>query len=116
MRGRRSPPATVLEEHTCADDHYLLFNELETGKKLDVVMAYTLDGEWMARSHGLKGVFEPDRVDTMLETLKRTSPALSGYGAAVFCKPEATELQQGGWDPGYWGPTVSTRRARSCWP
>jgi uncharacterized protein (DUF608 family) len=93
----------VLEEHTWASDHYLLFNELETGKKQDVVMAYTFDGEWMGRFHGLEGVFRQDRVDTMLSTIKRTSLALSEFGAVVFCKPEATELQKDEWNPGYWG-------------
>jgi uncharacterized protein (DUF608 family) len=96
--------SAVLEEHTWAGDHYLLFHELETGQQLDVMMAYTFDGEWMARFHGLEGVFRSDRVDTMLETLKRTSIALSEFGAVVFCKPEAAELQEGDWSPGYWGP------------
>jgi uncharacterized protein (DUF608 family) len=95
--------STVLEEHTWRGDHYLLFNELETGKRLDVVMAYTFDGEWMARFHSFEGVFCPDRVDTTLETLKRTSLAVSEFGAVVFCKPEATEVKEGEWSPGYWG-------------
>jgi len=93
----------VLEEHGWGGTHYLLFNELETGKRSDVVMAYQLDGEWMARFHGLPGVFRPDRVTATLATIARTSAALTNAGALVFCKPEAVELGTGDWNPGYWG-------------
>jgi uncharacterized protein (DUF608 family) len=68
------------------------------------VMGYQLDGEWMARFHGVPGVFRPERVKTTLETLKRTSIAMTPYGAAVFCKPGAQALGKDDWNPGYWGP------------
>ncbi len=59
----------------------------------------------MALHHGLEGVFRPERVDVALETIRKTSVALSEFGAVVFCEPgaellEETEKQ---WDPGYWG-------------
>jgi uncharacterized protein (DUF608 family) len=92
--------SAVLEEHGWAGDCYLLFNEVETGKKNDVIMAHQLDGEWIARFHGLPGVFPTDRVETTLETLKRTSLAASEYGAAVF--HPGKESSREGWDPGYW--------------
>ena len=92
--------SAVLEEHTWAGNAYLLFNELETGKRSAVILAHQLDGEWMARAHGLPGVFRADRVATVLETLKRTSLAGSDYGAVVFTQPEDAALD--GWDPGYW--------------
>jgi uncharacterized protein (DUF608 family) len=56
--------------------------------------------EWIARFHGLPGVFRPDRVGITLETLKRTSLTQSKYGASVFSKPEGRP--DDGWDPGYW--------------
>jgi uncharacterized protein (DUF608 family) len=82
------------------ENSYVLFNELETGKKSSVILAHQLDGEWMARFHSLPGVFQPDRVKTVLETLKRTSLARSEYGAVVFCQPEGASGEA--WDPGYW--------------
>ena len=92
--------SSVLEKEGWVGDYYLLFNELETGKKSNVIMAHQLDGEWMARFHGLPGVFRSDRVGITLETLKRTSLTQSEYGAAVFSQPEGkTSLD---WDPGYW--------------
>ena len=95
--------SAVMEEHAWAGSHYMLFNELETGQQSDVVMGYQLDGEWMALSHGLEGVFRSDRVDTTLETIKNTSATMSEHGAVVFCLPGAQALGAGDWDPGYWG-------------
>jgi len=95
--------SAVLEKDAWAGTHYMLFNELETGKRSDVVMGYQLDGEWMARLHGLDGVFRVDRVDTTLETLKQTCIAMSDVGAVTFCKPGGNALVKGDWDPGYWG-------------
>jgi len=94
--------SSVMEEHAWAGTHYMLFNEPETGKRSNVIMAYQLDGEWMARFHGLEGVFREDRVDITLETIRRTSIAMSDFGAVTFCKPEGA-LGEGDWNPGYWG-------------
>ncbi len=94
--------SAVMEEHAWAGTHYMLFNELETGKQSDVVMGYQLDGEWMARFHGLEGAFRADRVDVTLGTLERTSIAMSSFGAVTFSKPEGA-LGEGDWKPGYWG-------------
>ena len=93
----------VLEEHTWAGTHYMLYNELETGRKSDVVMSCILDGEWMAINHGLEGVFDPAHVKTALETIKNTSVKLSRHGALIFCKPGSTRLSENDWNPGYFG-------------
>jgi uncharacterized protein (DUF608 family) len=95
--------SAVMEEHTWTGSHYMLFNELETGKCSDVVMSCMLDGEWMCLFQGLPGVFAPDRVDATLETIKKTSVALTDFGAVIFCKPTASALGEGDWSPGYMG-------------
>ncbi len=92
--------SAVLEEAGWDGSQYLLFNEQESGKRSNVILAHQLDGEWIARFHGLQGVFRPDRVATVLETLKRTSLARSEFGAAVFGPPEDGAPTD--WDPGYW--------------
>jgi uncharacterized protein (DUF608 family) len=76
---------------------------LETGKKSDIIMSYQLDGEWMAMAHGLEGVFRSDRVNTTLETIKRTCIPRSSYGAPVFTKTRTGPPEKGDWNPGYWG-------------
>ena len=86
----------VLEEKTWTGKGYLLYREEETGKQSDVIMGCQLDGEWMAKFHGLEGAFPPDRVQTTLATLKETN--FYPYGAIVFRIGE-----EGGFLPGYWG-------------
>ncbi len=93
----------VLEEHGWAGTHYVLFNELETGRRSDVMLAYQLDGEWIARFHGLAGVVRPDRVLTTLDAIRRTSVAATTCGAVTFCQPDGRPLDPGQWSPGYWG-------------
>jgi uncharacterized protein (DUF608 family) len=92
--------SAVLEAQGWAGSAYVLFNEPETGKRSEVILAHQLDGEWIARFHGLPGVFQAERVETVLQTLKRTSLTQAACGAAVFCPPEGSA--ETGWDPGYW--------------
>ena len=57
-------------------------------------MGYQLDGEWMAKFHGLKSVFRKDRIKTTLDTLKKT--VVCKRGAITF------KLKGKGFSPGYW--------------
>jgi uncharacterized protein (DUF608 family) len=88
--------SAVLEGKTWTGECYLLYLEEETGKQSDVIMGCQLDGEWMARFHGLEGVFPADRVKTTLATLRQTNTYR--FGATVFRLRE-----QGEFLPGYWG-------------
>ena len=102
-----SQGSEVLERDAWAGTHYMLFNEVETGKKSDVILSNQLDGEWVARFHGLEGVFLSDRVETTLDTLKNTNIALSESGMVVACKPGGQYLGDGDLDTYYWGPRGS---------
>jgi len=62
---------TTLEEKLWDGENYLLSLDPSSGKKNDLVLAFQLDGEWIAHLHGLHGVFPSDRVDTTLSTIKR---------------------------------------------
>jgi uncharacterized protein (DUF608 family) len=97
--------SAIMEERTWAGDSYLLYHEAETGKESNWVLGCQLDAEWMARSHGLPGVFRPEHVATSLETMKRTSiPAAAGDGSVAFCPPPPERGVTGEkYDPGYWG-------------
>lgn len=90
----------ILEQEGWAGDYYLLFNDLETGKKSNIILAHQLDGEWIALFHGLAGVFRQDRVKQVLKRLEKTSLKASEFGAVVFLPPE--DGSQVDWDPGYW--------------
>jgi uncharacterized protein (DUF608 family) len=85
----------TIEAETWNDEYYLLYKEPETGKESNVIMGYQLDGEWMAKFHGLPEVFHLERIKTTLATLKRTN--ISERGALVFKFKETKDFS-----PGYW--------------
>lgn len=86
----------ILEEKTWNEKYYLLYYEEETGKKSDIIMGCQLDGDWIARTHGLDGVFKPERVKTTLNTLAETN--VMDKGVIVFKGTEASK----DFNPGYW--------------
>ena len=94
----------VMDEHAWAGDYYMLYHEVESGKQSRWIMGSQLDGEWMARFHGLDGAFRPDRVRITLATLDRTSVAEGcGDGSVVFLPPPAdATAEEAQWDTGYW--------------
>ncbi len=71
-----------MEEKLWNGSSYLLYSEPKTGRRSDLVFGYQLDGDWMAKFHGLSGVFPPDRAKTVLETIRRLNAAITPYGAA----------------------------------
>ena len=91
----------AMEEELWAGSYYLNFREprpdgADPGKESDDVMGYQLDGEWTARHHGVGGVFQPDRVPTTLETIRRCNVALCpDVGAANFARPDGSPLPEG---------------------
>lgn len=78
-----------MESKLWAGEYYLAYYEPETNKKSDLVFGYQLDGDWMAKYHGLPGVFQSDRADTTLKKIKQTCIAINRYGAANFARPTA---------------------------
>jgi len=77
-----------MEQAMWADRSYLLMHNVNSGVREDKIMANQLDAEWVCRFHGLPGVFRPDRVDIVLQTVKDT--CLVETGAVGFASPEGT--------------------------
>jgi uncharacterized protein (DUF608 family) len=88
-----------MEKKMWAGKYYLLYNEPATGRKSDHIFGYQLDGHWMAKFHGLPGVFRDDRVKITLETIKNTCAAVSPAGAANLARPDGTLAQGEGYGP-----------------
>jgi uncharacterized protein (DUF608 family) len=83
----------AMEERLWTGTCYLNYLEPETGKRSDDIMGYQLDGEWVARYHGLPGVFPADRVAGTLATIERCNMALTpAIGAANFARPDGAPL------------------------
>lgn len=75
--------------------YYLNEWDQKSDKKSDLVFAYQLDGEWMSRNHGLTGVFQPGRVTTTLETIKKLNVPPTKYGAINYTYPDGRVLKNG---------------------
>ena len=96
-----------LEENMWRGLYYGNFLEPETGKRNDLVFGYQLDGEWMARLHGLPGVFRSDRVSTTLATIRRFNAKNSKSGITNYSNPDGTPAQVGGYGTyGYFPPEL----------
>jgi uncharacterized protein (DUF608 family) len=79
-----------MENKMWTGSYYLNYWEPESGKKSDLIYAYQLEGEWLARYHGVAGVFQPQRVQTALETILKVNGSLSPFGAVMFSEPRGT--------------------------
>jgi uncharacterized protein (DUF608 family) len=72
--------AEAAEEHLWVGDHYMLYNEPETGRKMDVLFTPSFDGHVFALQHGLSRVFPAERVRTNLDAFERVACAVSRHG------------------------------------
>jgi uncharacterized protein (DUF608 family) len=96
-----------MEEKMWTGDYYLAYYEPTSDRKSDNVFGYQLDGQWMARFHGLPSVFREDRVKITLETIKRTCAAIAPTGAANLTRPDGSLAQGEGYGPNaYFPPEV----------
>lgn len=84
--------SSAMENKMWTGSYYLNFFEEESGKKSAAVMANQLDGEWAARLHGFSGVHQPDRVATVLNTIKRCNVPKAGSGAINFASRDGQPL------------------------
>ena len=83
---------TSLEKNLWADNYYLTFWEPESNRKSELVFANQLDGQFMARFHGLAGMFQADRVQLALEKIKQCNVALSKSGAVNYAQPDGSPV------------------------
>jgi uncharacterized protein (DUF608 family) len=84
-----------LEGKTWTGEYYLRYSDPQAGERSDDIFSVQLDGEWLARLHGLEGVFRPERVATALETIKRTCVAATELGTVHYTTPDGTPTSGG---------------------
>ncbi len=89
----------AMETQMWDGSYYLPYYEVKTGKKSDDIFAYQLDGDWMAKFHGLAPVFRPDRAKTTLDTIAKTCARLTPYGATNFAHPDGSYVEDIGYGP-----------------
>ncbi len=89
--------AQAMEEYLWTGSYYLNFFEPVSGKKSDLVFGYQLDGQWIAKFHGLADVVPADRARAVLDTIKRYNVALSRSGAVNYTNPDGSPAPVGGY-------------------
>jgi non-lysosomal glucosylceramidase len=96
-----------LEGKLWAGEYYLAYNDPRAGKKSDDVFAYQLDGEWMARFHGLGDVFRPERLKTALAAIRRACAEKWPAGAVNLARPDGQLAEGVGYGPNaYFVPEI----------
>jgi uncharacterized protein (DUF608 family) len=115
-----SEGTNILEKHLWAGTHYRIFNDTLTnsdtgrlqtsregadfiadvnegsGKVLDLILSHQLDGEWISDLHGVKGVFNKERIDWTLDTIARINHPLTTAGLLVVADPNGKVSKYGG--------------------
>ena len=89
----------AMENKMWAGSYYLAYKDEKLGKESSDVFAYQLDGEWMARFHGLSGIFNADRIKTSLRTIKRACIDPWKYGAVNLAHPDGGLAENVGYGP-----------------
>jgi uncharacterized protein (DUF608 family) len=70
----------AMQQHLWKGDHYLIFNNPQTGKSLDAFFSPQLNGQYWARFCGLPEVFPKENVRRVLSTLREKVCNLSKLG------------------------------------
>ncbi len=87
--------STTLENKTWLGSYYLRYFDPETGERSEDVAACQLDGQLVARMHGLRDVFRVDRVPIALETIKHTCVDATKLGTVLYASPTGTATEGG---------------------
>jgi uncharacterized protein (DUF608 family) len=87
--------STTLENKTWLGTHYLRYTDPQTAEHSNDIFCAQLDGQMLARMHGLEDVFRPERVLATLDTIKLTCVAATKLGTILYATPEGAPAQGG---------------------
>ncbi|HEY8619257.1 MAG TPA: GH116 family glycosyl hydrolase [Dermatophilaceae bacterium] len=93
--------AAAMEELMWTGTHYRNYWDRSTGESSDLVMANQLDGQWMVRLAGLESVFDPARMEIVLDTVERTCIRGHAFGAVNFADDAGRATTSGEGRPGW---------------
>jgi uncharacterized protein (DUF608 family) len=92
----REQASDLLESRLWGGTHYLLFDDPTSQTKSNLILAYQLDGEWMADLHGVASVFQKDRIIQTLKTIKDRNGSVTECGLINVVQPEGKITDFGG--------------------
>jgi uncharacterized protein (DUF608 family) len=87
--------SATLENKAWLGTHYLRYLEAQTGEHSNDIMSCLLDGQVVAKMQGVKDVFRPDRVSTMLETIRHTCVAATKLGTVLYTSSQGAATTGG---------------------
>ena len=70
----------AMQEYLWRGDHYLVYNDPQTGKQRDAFFSAQLNGQFWARLHGVPPVFPKQNVDTVLAKMRDKVCKISKLG------------------------------------
>jgi len=85
----------TLEEKAWLGKYYLRFLDPQTGEHSDDIASCQLDGQVVAKMHGLKDVFRADRVNITLDTIGKTCVAATKLGTLLYATAGGSATQGG---------------------
>jgi uncharacterized protein (DUF608 family) len=90
----------ALQTHLWKGDHYLIYNDTQTGKVLDAFFTPQLNGQYFARFSGVPPVFPKENVDKILAGIEDKVSKISKLGMPpTYANPDGTAWTED--DSGY---------------
>ncbi len=80
----------TLETQLWNQDCYLLYHDLQAGKKCDTVLANQLAGQWCTHLHGLPGAFPGEHVVKTLAKIEECCIRATAHGALNSTRPDGS--------------------------
>ncbi|MDP6153723.1 MAG: GH116 family glycosyl-hydrolase [Phycisphaeraceae bacterium] len=96
-----------MEQKMWTGQYYLQSRDAESGDVSELVLSCQLDGDWMAKTHGLPSVFDPARSKIALDTIKRTCLPIAEHGVVLFASPHGQPVPPDKVGYGTYGVIVS---------
>lgn len=88
-----------MESKLWKGQYYMAYRDPASGRHSDCIFSCQLDGDWIASFHGLPPIFQRDRAQATLTTIRQKNAGLSPYGTVFFANPDGTP-----WDVAGYGP------------
>ena len=81
----------AMQKYLWRGDHYLVYNDPQTGKQLDAFFSAQLNGQFWARLHGVQPVFPKQNVAKVLAVMRDKVCKISKLGMPPnFANPDGT--------------------------
>jgi len=85
----------AFDEKLWTGEYYRLYNEPETGRKSDTVLANQLWGQILVKIAGLPDIFPKEKVKSVISTIRRLNYAATRWGVKNSIRPDGSDDPEG---------------------